>query len=127
MRLSLVTFLVPSYEAGLSFFVDGIGWLCLDDDDLGGGKRWVTVSPDGQGTAFLLTRPSTQRQAAALGNQSGGRVRFFLETRDFTKDRQIIETAGGIFIEDPRPEPYGLVAQWRDPFGNLWDLIQPAN
>jgi len=32
-----------------------------------------------------------------------------------------------IFEEDPRNEPYGRVAVWRDPFGNRWDLIQPRS
>lgn len=34
-------------------------------------------------------------------------------------------TAHGVqFEEPPRHEPYGIVAVWRDPFGNRWDLIQ---
>ncbi|MEL6362864.1 MAG: VOC family protein, partial [Pseudomonadota bacterium] len=31
------------------------------------------------------------------------------------------------FLEDPRREPYGTVAVFQDPFGNKWDLIEPAN
>jgi hypothetical protein len=30
------------------------------------------------------------------------------------------------FREAPRHEPYGTVAVFADPFGNLWDLLQPA-
>ena len=30
------------------------------------------------------------------------------------------------FREAPRNEPYGKVAVFADPFGNLWDLIQPV-
>lgn len=33
--------------------------------------------------------------------------------------------ANGVeFLEQPRHEPYGTVAVWRDPFGNKWDLLQ---
>ena len=31
---------------------------------------------------------------------------------------------GIVFEEIPRIEPYGIVAVWRDDFGNRWDLVQ---
>ncbi|KPQ14574.1 MAG: lactoylglutathione lyase-related protein [Rhodobacteraceae bacterium HLUCCO18] len=121
--LALVTFLVPDYEDGLRFFVDGLGWTCLGDEDQGR-KRRVTVAPTGGGTGLVLALPTTARQSAALGGQTGDRVGFFLETRDFDADAGRIIAAGGTFLEAPRLEPYGKVAQWRDPWGNLWDLIE---
>jgi hypothetical protein len=29
------------------------------------------------------------------------------------------------FLEEPRQEPYGLVAVFQDLYGNKWDFIQP--
>ena len=121
--ITLVTFLVPDYEDGLRFFVDGLGWTCLSDVDQGR-KRWVTVAPPGGGTGFVLARPTTEAQSGALGRQTGDRVGFFLDSPDFDADAARIIEAGGTFLEKPRHEPYGTVAQWRDPWGNLWDLIQ---
>ncbi len=126
MRLTLITLLVPDYDAALRFFVDGLGWTCLADEDQGR-KRWVTVAPDAEGPAVLLARASTPAQKIAIGNQTGGRVGFFLQTDDFTRDAAKITAAGGHLLEEPRHEPYGIVAQWRDPWGNLWDLIEPAS
>jgi predicted enzyme related to lactoylglutathione lyase len=123
--LGLVTFLVPDYDAGLAFFVDGLGWTCREDVDQGR-KRWVLVAPAGGGTAFVLASPTTPAQEAALGRQAGDRVAFFLATDDFDGDAARIVAAGGTFLETPRHESYGRVAQWRDPWGNLWDLIAPA-
>ncbi|MEO1747073.1 MAG: VOC family protein, partial [Pseudomonadota bacterium] len=57
----------------------------------------------------------------------GGRVSFFLETDDFAHDYQAFFSAGVVFTEEPRREPYGQVAVFRDPFGNLWDLIEPSS
>jgi hypothetical protein len=52
-------------------------------------------------------------------------VAFFLETDDFVRDHAAMTAAGVAFDEAPRAEAYGMVAVWRDPFGNRWDLIGP--
>lgn len=117
---------MPTYEDGLAFFVAGLGWTCTADVDQGR-KRWVTVTPDPpSGTQFVLSVPTTKDQRDRLGAQTADRVAFFLETDDLERDAARIVAAGGRFLEDPRHEVYGTVAQWRDPFGNLWDLFQPA-
>ena len=134
MHLALVTLLVSDYDAGISFFVDGLGWRLLTDEDQGH-KRWVTVAPPARNPSsdqhlfqaqILLAVATSDTQREALGQQTGDRVGFFLHTDDFARDAARITDAGGSFIEEPRVEPYGTVAQWRDPWGNLWDLIQPA-
>jgi catechol 2,3-dioxygenase-like lactoylglutathione lyase family enzyme len=123
MPLSAVALLVPDYDAGIAFFVGVMGFTLLTDSDQGGGKRWVTVvAPDG-GTALLLARAVGPDQAAAVGNQHGGRVGFFLTVADFGATHARMLAAGVRFEEPPRSEPYGKVAVWRDPFGNRWDLI----
>ncbi|GAB5446467.1 VOC family protein [Gymnodinialimonas sp.] len=134
MRLALVTLLVPDYDTGIAFFVGGLGWSLVSDEDQGR-KRWVTVAPPAPNPSsdprlsqaqILLAVATSETQRAALGSQTGDRVGFFLQTDDFARDAARITTAGGTFIEEPRHEPYGTVAQWRDPWGNLWDLIQPT-
>ena len=39
-------------------------------------------------------------------------------------DHAAFLAAGVRFLEEPRHEPYGTVAVFRDPFGNRWDLIE---
>nr|WP_246734041.1 VOC family protein [Oharaeibacter diazotrophicus] len=97
------------------------------DTDLGGGKRWVLVAPrpDSE-TRLLLARAGDDAQRARIGDQTGGRVFLFLETDDFAADRARVAAAGATFLEDPRREAYGTVAVFRDPYGNTWDLIEPA-
>ncbi len=123
-HLALVALLVPDYDAGIAFYVDKMGWELLEDSDLGGGKRWVRVGPAGAQTAFLLARAVSPEQQAAIGQQGGGRVWLFLQTDDFVGDHAAMLAKGVIFEEEPRDEPYGQVAVFRDPFGNRWDLIE---
>jgi catechol 2,3-dioxygenase-like lactoylglutathione lyase family enzyme len=122
-RVAHFALLVPDYDAALSFFGD-IGFSCVEDIDLGHGKRWVRVALPGAGTEILLARAVGAEQKAAIGAQGGGRVWLFLETEDFDTDHALLERAGARFEEPPRDESYGRVAVWRDPWGNRWDLIQ---
>ncbi|MEJ8560163.1 VOC family protein [Yoonia sp. GPGPB17] len=123
-RLALISLLVPSYQAGIAFFVDQMGFDLHEDTDLGGGKRWVRVGPKDAETGFLLAKAVGAEQIAAIGNQGGGRVWLFLQTDDFARDHAAMTTKGVTFEEAPRDESYGQVAVFRDPFGNRWDLIQ---
>ncbi len=123
-HLALVALLVPDYDAGIAFFVGRLGFHLLEDTDMGGGKRWVRVAPEGAQTAFLLAKAVGPRQQAAIGEQGGGRVWLFLQTDDFDRDHAQMQAQGVRFEEAPRDEPYGRVAVFNDPFGNRWDLIQ---
>ena len=122
-RLGAVALIVPDYQAGLDFYVGKLGFSLIEDVDQGH-KRWITVAPSGGGCALVLARAETEAQRAAMGAQGGGRVWLFLETLDFAKDYAAMQEAGVVFEEAPRHEDYGIVAVWRDPFGNRWDLLQ---
>jgi catechol 2,3-dioxygenase-like lactoylglutathione lyase family enzyme len=121
-RLAHVALLVPDYDDALAFFLR-IGFVCVEDTDLGGGKRWIRIAPRPGETGILLARAADDRQGAAIGRQGGGRVWLFLETDDFDADRERLRAAGARFEGAPRREPYGRVVVWIDPWGNRWDLI----
>ena len=76
-------------------------------------------------TALLLAKADGTAQDAAIGQQTGGRVSFFLYTDDFARDYAAMQAKGVTFKEEPRHEAYGSVVVFQDPFGNLWDLIEP--
>lgn len=125
-RLALISLIVPDYDAGLAFYVGKLGFDLLEDTPLGDGKRWVRVGPKGAETAFLLARADGPQQTAAIGAQGGGRVWLFLQTDNFARDHAAMSMRGVSFQEQPRHEPYGTVAVFKDDFGNRWDLIQFA-
>lgn len=121
--IAQITLVVPDYDAAIDFYVGKLGFALVEDTDLGGGKRWVRVAPQGAETALLLARAATPEQQAAIGNQTGGRVGFFLETDDFASTHKAFREQGVDFREELRRESYGIVAVFADPFGNKWDLI----
>ena len=126
-HIAHVTVLVPGYDAGIAFYVEALGFELAADTDLGGGKRWVLVRPKGgKGSGLLLAEAGNDRERARVGDQTGGRVGFFLFTEDFDADHANMLNNGVVFLEEPRTEAYGKVAVFMDPFGNCWDLLQPA-
>ncbi|MBX3574222.1 MAG: VOC family protein [Mesorhizobium sp.] len=124
-RIGAVTFLVNDYDEAIAWFRDALGFALVEDTPLGGGRRWVLVSPGDRGTPLLLAEASTDEQRARIGDQTGGRVGFFLHTDDFARDHARMRAAGVRFNEEPRHEAYGTVAVFEDLCGNLWDLIEP--
>ena len=125
-RLDLTTLVVPDYDAGIAFFVGALGFDLIEDTDVGAGKRWVVVGGK-DGGRLLLAKATSPEQAAAIGNQTGGRVAFFAHTQDFAGTHARLVDAGAKFEEQPRRESYGTVAVFSDPFGNRWDLIEPKD
>ena len=126
--LEAVTVLVPSYDDGLVFFRDILDFTVLEDTPLSPSKRWVVVAPSpNEGAAVVLAVPGDERQRASVGDQTGGRVGFFLHSGDFWADYEKLSKRGVKFLEKPRSEPYGLVAVFVDPWGGKWDLLQRAS
>lgn len=123
--ISALALIVPDYDQGIAFYRDVMGFRLVEDLDQGR-KRWVTMEPPGGGVRIVIARAEGDRQIAAIGNQAGGRVWLFLQTDDFWRDHRRMKAAGVFFEEDPRVEPYGTVAVWQDPWGNRWDMIEPA-
>jgi catechol 2,3-dioxygenase-like lactoylglutathione lyase family enzyme len=124
--LATVALLVADYDDAITFYCDRLGFNLVTDTDMGGGKRWVLVAPPGQnGAQLLLARAEGDSQRAAVGNQGGGRVMFFLNTTNFARDHAAMVKGGVSFLEAPRHEAYGSVAVFEDLYGNKWDLIEP--
>ena len=126
--LAAITVLVPSYDDGLAFFRDVLGFAGLEDAPLSPAKRWVVVAPSPDaGAALVLAVPSDEPQRSRVGDQTGGRVGFFLHSGGFWTDYNNLLRRGVKFLEKPRRERYGVVAVFVDPGGGKWDLLQPAS
>lgn len=123
-HLGLIALLVRDYDEAIDFYVRALGFELREDLPQGNGKRWVVVDPPGGQTGVLLARAATPEQEARIGDQTGGRVGFFLNTDDFAAAHTRMTAAGVRFEEEPRQEPYGTVAVFHDLYGNRWDLLE---
>jgi len=119
------TVLVRDYDEAIAFFTGAVGLDLVEDTDQGGGRRWVVVGGR-SGATVILAKADTAEQIARIGDQTGGRVGFFLHSDDIVADHRRMTEQGVRFREELRHEPYGSVAVFEDLAGNAWDLIQPA-
>jgi catechol 2,3-dioxygenase-like lactoylglutathione lyase family enzyme len=114
-----ISVVVRDYDEAIAFYVKTLGFTLIEDTYIASqDKRWVIVAPPGSTESRLLL-------ASRIGNQTGGRVFLFLFTDDFWRDFRNYQGKGVVFIREPKEEPYGTVAVFRDLYGNQWDLIQP--
>ena len=124
-QIGSVTIVVENYDDAIEFYTQKLQFSLVEDTDLGGGKRWVLVSPpNSNGTKLLLAQAISDEQKKVIGNQTGGRVFLFLHTNDFWRDYEILKSNGVVFNEKPRVEEYGTVVVFQDLYGNKWDLLQ---
>lgn len=123
-HLGCIAIVVDDYDRAIDFYVGALGFELREDSSRGDGKRWVRVAPHGAETALLLAQAANDVQRARIGDQTGGRVGFFLHTDDFRRDHAAMSAKGVRFLEDPREEAYGTVAVFEDLYGNKWDLLE---
>jgi catechol 2,3-dioxygenase-like lactoylglutathione lyase family enzyme len=121
-----VAIVVRDYDEAIEFYTKKLDFTLVEDTyQPEQDKRWVVVAPPGSnGTSLLLARASKPEQEPFVGNQAGGRVFLFLDSDDFWRDYNNLVSRGVSFVREPKSEPYGTVAVFKDLYGNLWDLLQ---
>jgi catechol 2,3-dioxygenase-like lactoylglutathione lyase family enzyme len=126
--IAQIALVVADYDEALAFYTQKLGFVLIKDTPLSSTKRWVVIAPaaDAIGCRLLLAKAANDEQLQAVGNQTGGRVFLFMQVSDFWLNYHAFVKAGVSFVRPPVVETYGTVAVFKDLYGNLWDLIGPA-
>jgi catechol 2,3-dioxygenase-like lactoylglutathione lyase family enzyme len=127
-QLAQIALVVKDYDEAIAFYTQKLNFILREDTVLSETKRWVVVSPPGNdnGCRLLLAKAANEEQLSRVGNQTGGRVFLFLHTDNLERDYKEMSSKGIEFVRLPTHEPYGIVAVFKDLYGNLWDLIEAA-
>lgn len=123
VKIATITLLVHDYDAAIAFFTTALQLQLLSDTPLDNNHRWVIVGQPA-GVQLRLAKATNPQEQATVGRQAGSGVFLFLETDDFWRDYQHMQSHGVTFCEQPREEPYATVAVFEDLCGNRWDLLQ---
>jgi catechol 2,3-dioxygenase-like lactoylglutathione lyase family enzyme len=126
-HLAHITVLVNDYDEAIKFYTEKLHFTLIENTFITETKRWVLVEPTGSyRCSLLLAKAVTEEQKRMVGNQTGGRVFLFLYTDNFKRDYQNLIDQKITVVREPSVEYYGTVAVFKDLYGNLWDLIEPA-
>ena len=126
-RLAQIAILVDDYDEAIKFYTEKLHFSLVEDTWLSETKRWVLIRPKGSNECcLLLAKAANEEQKSRVGNQTGGRVFLFLHSDNFERDYQNLLTNQIEIVRQPQEEVYGTVAVFKDLYGNLWDLIEPA-
>lgn len=125
-RIAHIALVVKDYDDAIEYYTEKLDFKLLENTRIDENKRWVMVAPPGaKECCLLLAKASNERQLESIGNQTGGRVGFFLFTDDFWRDYNKMTEREISFVRPPTEFEYGTVAVFEDLYGNMWDLIEP--
>ena len=126
-KLAHIAIVVNDYDEAIKFYTEKLHFDLVEDTRLSETKRWVLVRPKGgDSCCLLLAKAASEEQLSRVGNQTGGRVFLFLHTDNFERDYQNLLEHQIEIVRQPQSEEYGTVAVFKDLYGNLWDMIEPA-
>ncbi len=125
MKLHIVTLFVKQYDEAIAYFTKTLGFTLIEDILITTSRRWVKVAPDIQSPVHvLLHEPLVKEEQALIGKQAGSRPLIALSTQDLHLVVKTLTKRGVQFTKPIIKEIYGERAQFKDLYGNLWELVQ---
>ena len=125
-----VTLLVDDQDEALEFYTGTLGLVVRDDVEMeeeGMEGRWLTVSPvDGEFPQVALLAADSPAARERVGSQVADQVNLVFATDDFDAEYDRLREAGVAFHGEPTNNPWGTEAVFEDPYGNVHDLMEPA-
>ena len=122
MYISVVSLMINDVDRAVDFYVKKLGWEKTMDVPMGESARWVTVQPKGGQASFTLTKGGPMWAQEKVGGFTG----VILEVDDVYTTCERLKSAGVVFPEAPRTEPWGGWAMFEDSEGNIHGLHSPV-
>lgn len=144
-KMSHATIYVLDQDVAKDFYVDKLGFELKADYTAPNGFRWLAVAPKGQtGVEIALMKVGSGGEFGKTKGDAGENARKDIETMatllkkgwfsagafqtaDCRKTFQEYKAKGVEFVQEPKDEFYGVVAVFKDPFGNWFSMSQPKN
>ena len=116
--VSVVGISVSDQDAALDFWVNKVGFEARQDLTIDG-YRWVEVAPPGATIRVALTKAADEDEL-----RPGRLAGFILEPDDIQATYEQLSGRGVEFTEIPTRQPWGMQAQFVDPDGHVFVLVQ---
>jgi predicted enzyme related to lactoylglutathione lyase len=122
MRLAHVTVLVKDQDQALAFYTEKLGFE-KREDERDASFRWLTVAPPGQKDVTIALLKAQSEQFPQVGQ--GTLWVFYAD--DCRREYEALKGRGVRFRSAPADLPFGVSAIFEDPYGNAYNLLQPAH
>ena len=128
-KITHIALVVTNQTRSLEFFTEKAGFERKTDFSASGGYRCVTVGLPGQDLEMALFEPGSAAdpsQKEWSKSWSPGRAPpILLRVADCRKVHKELSGRGVEFVQAPVDHPWGTVATFKDPDGNLFSINQP--
>jgi predicted enzyme related to lactoylglutathione lyase len=122
-RITQVTLIVEDQSKALEFYTEKVGFEKKIDFRNPGGVRWVTVGPKGQDVNLALAE-ARWPDIAGRKWKADGAPPIVIEVEDCRKTYDELKSRGVEFTMELKQVPYGTVAFFADPDGNMFEILQ---
>ncbi len=122
-RVSHITVVVTDQQKALEWYKEKLGFeVCMDNDTVVPGMRWLTVSPAGnQATQFVLTQVREESDIGRIGTN----LMTVLSSSDCIGDMARLAQKGVEVVAPPEEVPWGISGLIKDLYGNPYNLVGP--
>jgi predicted enzyme related to lactoylglutathione lyase len=103
-------------DRALAFYTEKLGFKVMTDQPFNDKQRWLELSIDGAETRFVLFTPDGQEDR--IGTFFNGA----LACDNVEKTFKELSALGVEFVGEPKQEPWGTFAIFKDPDGNQFVL-----
>lgn len=118
-HVRFVTVYVSDQQRALEFYTRRLGFETRADVPMGPGARWIEVAPPGAQTVLVLYTPP------GMEDRIGGFTGITLACDDVFATAEELRARGVELVAEPREEPWGQWAEFKDPDGNVFGLVKP--
>jgi predicted enzyme related to lactoylglutathione lyase len=129
-KITHVSIVVSNQKNALEFYTEKVGFVKKTDVTGPGGYRWVTVGPKDQDIELTLfevgANVSPEQKEVAKGWAPAKSPPMNLRVADCRATHEALAARGVPFLQPPTAHPWGVVATFTDPDGNLYAINQLA-
>ncbi len=115
-KVKFISIPVLDQTRALAFYTEKLGFLVTTDAPMGPGARWIELGIPGADTGVVLfTAPGQESWIGSFMNLS-------FATDDVVATAAQYKAAGVEFVQEPKVEPWGTSAIFKDSEGNQFVL-----
>jgi catechol 2,3-dioxygenase-like lactoylglutathione lyase family enzyme len=119
--IKFVSIPVRDQDISLKFYTENLGMKVVTDQPFTDSQRWIELLIPGAESGVALFTPEGHKRR--IGEFQG--IAFWCD--DVFATAKVLKSKGVTFAQEPKKEPWGSIAIFKDPDGNQFALSSKNN